>query len=236
MAHTKPLSITIPARGYAELEQIAIHAARLRDVLDATAGLPVNVVTSDAGQHVAERIGIAPSDASLLLTGLASLRSMQDSVDSTAEEVVKAITESLAEAPGDWHSKNYQRWLESEDLVRTALASIGPDHPLLVRQKARGLTYAHQYIFRSCRIITDLRPVFNEAGDDINAMVLTHVLRIEYFDGVRKQRIEFALDEADINDLERATKRAKVKTETTRAAFAGEQWSLIVAGERAAGE
>src|SRR5207248_2039440 len=133
------------------------------------------------------------------------------------------------EAPEEWRKRNLEQLRASGDRIASVIATITKDHQLLMRQKAIELTFAHQNIFKSSRIITDLRPVFNAAGDDIKAIVLTHVLGVEYFDGVRNQRIEFALDEGDVLALLKSAQRAQIKTESTRKAMA-EHWELIVAG------
>jgi hypothetical protein len=114
--------------------------------------------------------------------------------------------------------------------VAKVLSDIDLDHPLLLARKARELTYAHQNIFRSNRIITDLRPVFDKSGGEMKGVVLTHVLSVEYFDGVRKQRIEFALDQNDVKALRESAARAELKTQTTREAFKG-KLPLLVAGD-----
>lgn len=229
---TTPLTLTIPPRGFDEIGRLARYADKLADVLAAAAKTPVGAKTSTMNEQVARATGIPAADAALLISGLASLRTLMDKLSADASDVATAITAAVStEAPEGWLEQNLKNWESGSAAVAAALGSITSAHPIWIREKARNLTYAHQNIFRSSRIITDLRPVFNATGDDIGSMVLTHVLTIEYFDGAERRRIEFALDESDVRELRRSVERAQVKTQTTRKSFSDSGWPLIVAGD-----
>jgi hypothetical protein len=49
--------------------------------------------------------------------------------------------------------------------LATALGAINDNHALLTSTKATLLAYSQQNLLMSARIITDVRPVFNAAGD-----------------------------------------------------------------------
>jgi len=85
-------------------------------------------------------------------------------------------------------------------------------------------------VLTDTRLITDLRPVFNAAGDEIKAIVLTHVLSVSYFDGSQRRRIEFALDVADLGQLRKIAERAYRKMATARKRFESAGIVLIEAG------
>ena len=226
-----PIELRIPPQGYVELEQLATHAGKLQDVVAVSATLPLNDNLSHVSNVIAERLNVDPDVATSLLSGLASLHALMKQSDATAEEILKTITQALLAGKADeWIRRNFETWQQKSHLIANALASITEDHTLLLRQKALELTYAHQNIFKRCQIMTDLRPVFNAVGDAIHAMVLTHVLSVEYFDGVRGQRIEFALDEADVEELRKSAERAKRKTDTAKEKFAVFGCPLVIAG------
>jgi len=226
------LTLTIPKQGFDEIGRLARHAAKLATVVAASAKTRFGAKPSAMYEQVATETGIPVADVDLIISGLASLRTLMDKLPADASDLVAAITAAVSsEATEGWLEQNLKNWEAGSASVSAALQSITPDHPIWIRQKARNLTYAHQNIFKSTRIITDLRPVFNTTGDSIGPMVLTHVLSIEYFDGVRNQRIEFALDENDVRELGKSVERAQVKTKTTRKQFGERGWTLIVAGE-----
>lgn len=228
---TTPIAVYIPPQGYEELAQLAAHAGQLQEVLDIAAEFRFGANREAISKGISERTGITPYAGHLLLTGIATLRNLMDSTGAKPDELLRAISQTVAvDAPEEWRKLNLDKLGNASPAITAAFAAITDDHPLLARQKATALTYAHQNIFRASRIITDLRPVFNVSGDQIRAIVLTHVLGVEYFDGVRNQRIEFALDEADVEALRKSAERAQTKTKATRKEFGG-KWELIVAGD-----
>jgi hypothetical protein len=233
-----PIALHIPPQGYNELEQLATHATKLQDVVDVSASQRLSATPSDVGAAIASRIGVEPDIAITLLSGLASLHAMTRNGEVTVDALLKAVTQELmvGEAEEEWRVKNIKPWSAAVPFIANALNSITPDHNLILRQKALELTYAHQNIFRRCRIMTDLRPVFDTDGEVIRAMVLTHVLGIEYYDGVRRQRIEFALDEEDVENLRKSAERAKKKTDAARNEFQQSKWPLLIAGDKSSSQ
>jgi hypothetical protein len=232
-----PIALNIPQHGYEELAQLAKHAGKLHDVVAVSGEIPLEANPVQISNAVAERIGVNPEVAASILSGLGTLHSMMRKSESTAEEIIEAISQTLlvsnATGAEEWRQKNIETWKAAIPLVASAISSItqDPTQKIFLRQKAIELMYAHQNIFRRCQIMTDLRPVYNSAGDTIHAMVLTHVLSVEYYDGVRRQRIEFALDGEDIDNLRKSAERAKVKTDAAKKKFSQLDWPLMIAGD-----
>ena len=63
----------------------------------------------------------------------------------------------------------------------------------------------------ACRLI-DIRPVFDKSANEPLGAVITHTLRIEYFQGGTIESIEFALADADITSLRESLDREDRKT------------------------
>lgn len=87
------------------------------------------------------------------------------------------------------------------------------DGALLVAAKALSVLLEHERNFQSCRILTDIRPVFptDRAAAPLSALV-THTLRIAFHHG-RGDHGEFfvAMDEADLKALKEQVLRAEEK-------------------------
>lgn len=77
--------------------------------------------------------------------------------------------------------------------------------------KATDLANEHDHVFHTCRILTDIRPIFDQAAESPVGAVVTHRLRIEYFERGSVKSIEFALDEADMNELRESLDREERK-------------------------
>jgi len=84
-------------------------------------------------------------------------------------------------------------------------------------QKARTLQYAYEHLLRSARILTDVRPVYDDDADEILGGVVTHSLVIEYTEGGRHHHSYFALDTQDVGRLKQQCERAERKAATTEA-------------------
>ena len=73
--------------------------------------------------------------------------------------------------------------------------------------------------------MTDIRPVFNAAGDKILHTVVTHSLLVDYIDGNQFAKIELGLDGADLTELRKVLERAEQKALTLREALNEVPWA-----------
>jgi hypothetical protein len=74
-----------------------------------------------------------------------------------------------------------------------------------------------QHLFYTAKILTDARPVFNEAGTKIEAAVIIHNLMIHYGDGSDHRNFFVSLDTKDIKELREVLNRADAKDKAMRA-------------------
>lgn len=86
--------------------------------------------------------------------------------------------------------------------------------------KATDLAYDHANLFQGVRIVTDIRPVFNDLDDDrlaIDGAVVSYTLRLHFDNREGDHSLSIALDEADIlvlqDQCERALRKAKIAYE-----------------------
>ena len=80
--------------------------------------------------------------------------------------------------------------------------------------KALNVLLDNQYVFRSARTLSEIRPIFSEDGLDPTAAVLLHQLKIEYTEGPRRanrKEVFIAMDYDDLEYLKDVIERALVK-------------------------
>ena len=132
--------------------------------------------------------------------------------------MIAILTASLERyATDEWREKHLGHWRGSTEVIAEAITGISEDHPLLVSEKAETLAYSHQNILTSQRIITEVRPVFDTAGESIKEALILHTLLIEYYDGISgPKRISFTLDSADVAALRKGCQRAEGKTKSLK--------------------
>ena len=69
-------------------------------------------------------------------------------------------------------------------------------------------------------IITDVRPVFNDAATEIDELVITHMLSVDYTDGTQhKTVLTLAMDQEDVAQLQAQCERAAQKVLTLKNGF-----------------
>jgi hypothetical protein len=88
---------------------------------------------------------------------------------------------------------------------------------LNITTKAMGVMLDQDRIFYSARVLTDVRSVFNEKGDTVEAAVIVHNLRIHYGQDSEHKDFYVALDTSDIQALRKELDRADTKAKALEA-------------------
>jgi hypothetical protein len=83
--------------------------------------------------------------------------------------------------------------------------------------KARDLAFDFERLYARSRILTDIRPVFDDARNTIVGADITQTLRLDYFGSESViNSISVAVDVADIEQLKKACEEALRKAEAAR--------------------
>jgi hypothetical protein len=78
--------------------------------------------------------------------------------------------------------------------------------------KAIQVVQSHQQVFSECKILTDVRPVFNEIGDEPVAASIIHNLKISYGKDDNSRDFYVVLDDRDLKTLQEQINRAIIKS------------------------
>lgn len=101
--------------------------------------------------------------------------------------------------------------------------------------KALHLSTDYSQVFTSANVITDVRPVFDGARDDLVGAVVVQTLRVHYVGNggdQGHQELSLALDIDDIEKLIKELKKALKKSETAKREFGDKLESeIFVIGE-----
>jgi len=179
-------------------------------------------------QNFSQRTGIEEADAGEILSTLLNLNEIRSHLELTPHEFVVALGEAIERrASEEWKEKHLASWQRIAALVEKELH---PDNAIGLSAKSVELTYAHQNILRDARIFTDLRPVFNQAGDRICGAVITHRLTLNYHDGHANTKIQLTIDAKDVTELRELCKRAEKKAQVLRESLQGLPWKTTIVG------
>lgn len=107
-----------------------------------------------------------------------------------------------------WDDNKTRLLKERKGILVEILAS---SNAISLGAKAIELLFEQNIIFRNSKVITDLRPVFDEDADDIYGLLPFHILVINCFKEGKHEKICFSLDGNDIKQLHKQLERAMRK-------------------------
>ncbi len=140
---------------------------------------------------------------SLELRGITDLQGLLDDLDSDLREVW-----------ADDQSK-IERW----NRIRPLLAQIPSIDSVRMTLKALDVSYEYANLLQYSRIMTDVRPIFNEGGDQIEGAVVSFTLRMTFLNAGQPKSLSIAVDAADLKILLEQCQRALRKAETAKRRF-----------------
>lgn len=88
-------------------------------------------------------------------------------------------------------------------------------------------------MLQNARIITDVRPVFNEEGSEIEGAIVSFTLRLHYDNIGGSESLSVALDEGDVQKMLATCQRALKKAQVAQALLlkSGIQKTFIAGGK-----
>jgi len=170
--------------------------------------------------------GVAKQTAAALLL----LSKVRRSYSADAVAVLEAISADIA-LRGDqyrWSAEEVASWKR----LAPSIAAVVALSTVSVLEKSVELAYSFRSLYRSARVLTDIRPVFNDDGSEVHAAVVTHTLELAYTeDGVTKT-LCLAVDAQDLTQLSTICSRAQQKAKAARALMsAGVKVPTSIAGD-----
>jgi hypothetical protein len=232
MATLSPLdSLRFPGTALEDLS----HLAQNRSYIGPVAERAQEFVSTFPFRKVAAGVGRAVNldevKARGILNSLLNIVTLVGFHKIDSPELVPLFTARLEQAAtNQWKDENLDAWIKAEDAI---VAATRIDGPLFLFHKTRLLANLHENVVHSLRIITDIRPVFNNDGTALTAGVISHQLVVEYVNGDDDdhERICLTLDAEDIEELYNQSARARQKASLLLDEFKSAHWTVINFGE-----
>jgi hypothetical protein len=200
--------ITIPKSAYPAIQHlIHLGPSDFDAFLDALSKAEPSLNKDDFWKHVAKHV--ERIDKAVVESILHEIFLMDDA---RSELELDGFVEAVAEAATEAKSKEFPIEEGDRKILKDRLARIFDGRKgLSITMKAMGVVADQDHLFLNARILTDIRPVFNESGDSVDAAVIVHNLRIHY--GVDRDHKDFyvVLDTGDIQALRDVLDRADAK-------------------------
>lgn len=153
---------------------------------------------------------ITKEDAEALATQVVALKRLAVRYSLTSHETLVALTNSLKA------SAHTERLHESWPARMPILEGMLEDPKILILAKATELYFDHCASLEDVRILTDLRPVFNETRSSVVGAVIFSTLKLDFKVSEGSKSVEIVLDLEDLEKLEQQAVGAKTKTQALR--------------------
>lgn len=202
----------------ASLQQIAGQLHDLTPTLDATA----------LSHSICQQTELSLDDIVPLIAQLWRWAIVQRRMDVDSATFLEVLRSSLITLSYEiWSIEDRQCW---DDRIPLFLNMMQSDSALGTSAKAGELLLMQGTIFSKARIITDIRPVFNDQGDQIQGYIPFHSLIITTIEDGDEHHIQLALAFNELKQLEEQIERAMTKERIVRDQFTANAITLINTG------
>lgn len=183
-------------------------------------------------ESVAKTCGPGLKEVRPIVSVLWRLAFVQRRLDLTTDSFLRVLSASLKEMGTEWTADDARGWSEREDWIRRLLLA---DAPLGLGAKATELLTEQQVSFCRSRILTDVRPVFDENAQELKGLVPYHTLAVTFHEGSDTREIHIAMDSEDLVALRGHIERAERKERIVRKHLATLDLPVIETGAESNG-
>ena len=123
------------------------------------------------------------------------------------------LFEMIGSSFHDMQETEKKSWHECRPIIQQMTSS----ECVMVYAKARDLAFDFERLYAQARILTDIRPVFDDSRNEIIGADITETLRLDYFlPESTSNSVSIAMDVADIEQLQKVCEDALRKAEAAR--------------------
>jgi len=214
MAKSLP-KIPVPANAYESLAALVDlgpeRVAKLAELASAKQGvvqLPNSLsrAISEWAQELKVPVGMLAKAVTNVIIPANGLRI---EYDLRQPEFVEAFRESVKQrASDDWKKKYEDKWPE----IAAALAPLFlPDNVFSVTMKVAQLLGSQAAVLLDAKVLTEMRPIYDEAAKRIQTFVRTNTLILTYHQDGCPHTIHVSMDSNDLRKMAVAIRRAEKK-------------------------
>lgn len=163
----------------------------------------------DLAERSAESSGIPAGKINAVLTFLISMKRLQYGLSDSPEKVFDALESALDRAGfPEWGEGKSDAWKERRPLL---IPLLQPDNAIAIMAKVRVLLFEAQCILTESMLLTDVRHVYNEAGDEILGGLVLHTMSLGFMEGDQTRQIHITMTSEDVAKLIVQLKRDQQK-------------------------
>jgi hypothetical protein len=203
-------SFIIPERAYEGFRDlIDLGPDKITHLAKEVTGYELTLDTSELARKLGATVGLPRERMEHALhTVLIPLNSLRMAFRQSPKEFLQLLGQLIAKQNPDWHAHNGEQWQKIAPKIEPLLA---PDSFFCQLSKTFQLLANRPTVARGLKILTELRPVFNDELSSTRAMVLTNTLVVEYEEGDNSRTLHLTIDQADLRLLQEQLDRAEKK-------------------------
>lgn len=182
----------------------------------------------NAVSEISSLSGLSDEDRELLSDSVMGLHYARATFDGKAALLPNEVVDSLREQPSA-NDQDASLNKEFYDCLLTNLKLIFEVDALRVKQKALNLAVSQERLFTSCRILTDIRPVYSDADNvptNISAAFVFHTFKISFIEDDESKDFYISLDADDLEKLKSTVDRALNKGSVAKQAIS--KWTELI--------
>ena len=186
------LQLQVPKSAWSDIETLlSIPMDNFRGLVKCIEDADPMPDLEDLADSCAKSSGISTGDIRAVLALLINLKRLQNEPLDAPEKVFDAFEGALnkSEFP-KWNTGKSKLWRERRPLL---LSLLKPDNAIATMAKVRVLLFESQCILIDSMVLTDVRHVYNEAGDDIVGGLILHTLSLEFLEGGQMRQIHIMM-------------------------------------------
>jgi hypothetical protein len=171
-------------------------AATLDSLVESLRRLPTSTFTVKELKDAAAKV-ISDESATTLARVVVLLGSYCRRYGADGPAAVNSLDRGIA-LSSEWTHDQKTDWGRR---LRPALDRIMQLESIHVLVKAIDLAFDYANVFATARIITDIRPIFDEHRDTPIGVIVSNIMRLEYMAGSQPINVSVALDKPDLERL-----------------------------------
>jgi len=187
---------------------------------------PVPLAPSELQEAILEVIKGNEEAVNSTLRQALSLASLQRRRKLDPETILDGIWKGLQSASVPWDGTALAKWEALEPTFQQLISSKNVE----VAAKALDLSYDYANLLQTTRIVTDVRPVFDNEVTKIEGAVVSFTLRLTYDNAEGSHNLSIAMNQADINTLREQCDRALKKGALARQTISALPFSVTISG------
>lgn len=180
----------------------------------------------------ASQLGISALELRRIVDVFVNLKRMQNRYGWSTSQLLDSIPSNIERHFSvTERSEALSLWTSAKEAFAKAFDQLSVRHPLMVAARAEQLAYIQEKLFTNVRIVTEIRPVFDETGNEILQSTVSHDLILDYYHGQNPERLQITMDAEDVIELRRACERAERKAGAIKTALQNLPWKTLVLAE-----